>query len=163
MYINMFFREKRILLPVSVPVAHQLARREHRGKLQHRTILFGAHGAPYRRWSRVAGGCCLFARPFRNRTGDVPTLQRGNVARTLQRPGCDGGPAHDGAHWPSRAWPAPTVRVGEKVFAPTISHLLSAIVLERPIPSIVYGKVHNRKGPDGAWPRSTLQPSLPGL
>ena len=93
----------------------------------------------------------------------VPTLQRGNAARTLQRPGCDGGPAHDGAHWPSRAWPAPTVRGGEKVFAPTISHLLSAIVLERPIPLVFYGKVHNRTGPDGAWPRSTLQPSLPGL
>ena len=51
----MFFREKRIHLPVSVPVAHPLARREHRGKLQRRRILFGAHGAPYRRWSRVVG------------------------------------------------------------------------------------------------------------
>ena len=39
--------------------------REHRRKLQRRTILLGAHGAPYRRWSRVAGVCCLSARRFR--------------------------------------------------------------------------------------------------
>ena len=32
-------------------------------------FFFGAHGAPYRRWSRVAGGCCLFASRFRNRMG----------------------------------------------------------------------------------------------
>ena len=61
--------------------------------------------------------CAGARQPSRNLI--VPTLQRGNAARTLQRPGCDGGPAHDGAHWPSRAWPAPTVRGCEKIFAPT--------------------------------------------
>ena len=29
--------------------------REHKGNVPRRTILLGAHGAPYRRWSRIAG------------------------------------------------------------------------------------------------------------
>ena len=53
-------------------------------------FFLGAHGAPYRRWSRVAGGCCLFARPFRNRTGytaavwPVSALNRGAALKNMK-------------------------------------------------------------------------------
>ena len=48
-------------------------------------FFFSAHGAPYRRWSRASGGCCLFACRFPNRMGctaavwPVPAPNRGAV------------------------------------------------------------------------------------
>ena len=104
--------------------------------------------------------CAGARQPSRNMI--VPTLQRGSAARTLQRPVVVVAPPTT-ASTGRRGHGLLQQCIGGKFFAPTINHLLSAIVLERPIPSVFYGKVHNRPGPDGAWPRSTLQPSLPGL
>ena len=48
----------------SRPPSLACACREHRGTVQRRMILLGAHGAPYRRWSRVAEAAAFLHADF---------------------------------------------------------------------------------------------------